>query len=208
KIAEYLSMTQPYAAGSLLSTVDDLALWTDALWGGKLLKQESLERMATPAKLASGRSTKYAYGLGIEDGGGIFGFATDLLSVPGQRLLVVVLSNNPGQEPGPGALAYRVALKALGRPWEDRQATQLDPATLDDYVGVYRFDEKTIRAIWREGDKLFAQRTGGEKLEIRAASRDDFFYQESESRIHFRRDAQGKIDGVDLLQRFGPDEIG
>ena len=213
KIAEYLSMTQPFSAGSLMSTVDDLALWAEALSGGKLLKKESLERMTTPAKLKSGMSTKYAYGLGIseeggarilEHGGGIFGFVTDLLHVPGERLVVIALSNNTSQNPE--TQVYRVALKALGRSWEDRKAVALDPATLDGYVGVYRFDEKLIRAVFREGDKLFTQRSGGEKLEILAASRDDFFYQDVDSRIRFRRDSQGKITGMDVLQRFGPDE--
>ena len=44
-----------------------------------------------------------------------------------------------------------------------------------------------------------------------AASRDDFFYRlsESDSRIHFRRNAEGKITGMDFLYRFGPaDETG
>jgi CubicO group peptidase (beta-lactamase class C family) len=217
KVAEYLSLTQPYAAGSLMSTVDDLVLWVEALSSGKLLKKESLERMGTPAKLASGQSTKYAYGLGIgeeggtrivEHGGGIFGFSTDLLHAPDQRLLVVILSNNPGLELSPGSLAYRVLRKALGSPWEDRKAVKLAPATLAEYQGVYRFDQDLTRAIFHEGDKLFAQRSGGEKSELLPASRDDFFYQDSESRIHFRRDAQGKITGMDFLQRFGPDSLG
>ncbi|HYU33045.1 MAG TPA: serine hydrolase [Thermoanaerobaculia bacterium] len=214
KIAEYLSMTQPYSAGSLLSNVDDLALWVDALSSEKLLKKTSLAQMATPAKLASGVSTKYAYGQGIseadgpeiiEHSGGIFGFTTDLLRIPDQRLLIVVLSNNPAQEPSPETLAYRVALKALGKPWEDRKAIALDPATLDDYLGVYRVDPQTTRMITREGDKLFAQRSGGDKHEIRATSRDDFFYTDVDNRIHFRRDAQGKITGMDFLNRYGPD---
>ena len=128
--------------------------------------------------------------------------------MPDQRLVIVVLSNNPEQDPGPGNLAYRVALKSLGKPWEERKAVQLDPSTLDEYAGVYRFDETTTRAIFHEGDKLIAQRSGGDKHEIHAASRDDFFYEVSDSRIHFRRDAQGKITGMDFLQRFGPDEIG
>jgi D-alanyl-D-alanine carboxypeptidase len=217
QIAKYISMTQPYAAGSLMSTVDDLALWAEALAGGKVLKKESLERMTTPAKLKSGMSTKYAYGLGVsewdgarivEHSGAIFGFATDLLHVPGERLVIVVLSNNPAQEPGPESLAYRVALKSLGKPWEERKTVQLDPSTLDEYVGDYRFDETTTRAIVREGDKLVAQRSGGPRSEIRATSRDDFFYVESEDHLHFRRDPQGKITGMDFLQRFGPDQIG
>ena len=212
KIAEYLSMTQPYAAGSLMSTVDDLGVWARS--GETLLKKESVERLHTPAKLASGQSTKYAYGLGIADdggtriiehGGGIFGFSTDLLRVPAQDLVVIVLSNNPGQEPGPEALAYRVARKALGRALEDRKGMALDPATLDDYVGVYRFDKDFTRIVFREGDKLFARRSGGETQEILALSRDDFYYPASDNRLHFQRDAQGKITGMDFLVRFGPD---
>lgn len=215
-VAEYISMTHPYAAGSLLSTVDDLALWDRALSNGTLLKKESLERMFTPAKLKSGLSTKYALGWGvwdadgtrvIEHGGDIFGFSTDLLRIPDQRLLVVVLSNNPAQEPRPDHLVYRVALRALGKPFEDRKGMTLDPAALDEYVGVYRFDEKLTRSITREGDKLFSQRSGGSKQEIVPTSRDYFFYPNSDSRLHFRRDAQGRITGLDFLQRFGPDGV-
>jgi len=86
----------------------------------------------------------------------------------------------------------------------------LDPATLDDYAGLYRFDETITRTISREGDKLFARRNDGERHEILAASRDDFFYhpEESDSRIHFRRNAQGKITGMDFLQSFGPGVAG
>jgi hypothetical protein len=50
-----------------------------------------------------------------------------------------------------------------------------------------------------------AQRSGGEKQEILGTSRDDFYYMVSDSRIHFQRDPQGKITGMDFLQRFGPD---
>ena len=217
KIADYVSMTQPYAAGALLSTVDDLALWAEALAGGKLLEKASLERMTTSAKLISGQSTHYAYGLGIssedgmqilEHGGGIPGFTSYLLTIPDQRLLVIVLSNNRSQEPSPNMLAFRVTMKALGKPVEERKGVDLDPTMLADYVGVYRFDEKTLRAISREGNKLFAHRSGGETYEILPVSRDDFFYPALESRLHFRRDDQGKITGMDFLQRFGPGDVG
>ncbi|HBL26723.1 MAG TPA: hypothetical protein DD490_07805 [Acidobacteria bacterium] len=214
-IAEYLSMTQPYAAGSLMSTVDDLAIWAQK--GESLLQKESVARMHTPARLISGQPTKYAYGLGVADeegtriiehGGGIFGFSTDLLRLPDQDLVVIVLSNNPGHEPSPSSLAYRVARKALGRALEDRKPIALDPATLDGYLGVYRFDADTIRVISREGDKLFSQRSGSEKQEILATSRDDFYFPDSENRLRFRRDAQGTITAVDFLARFGPDATG
>ena len=53
--APYLSMTQPYAAGSLASSVDDLALWNSALWSNKLLKPESLAKAHKAHVLKDGR---------------------------------------------------------------------------------------------------------------------------------------------------------
>jgi CubicO group peptidase (beta-lactamase class C family) len=219
KVAEYISLTQPYAAGGLLSTVDDLALWAEALSSEKLLKRASLERMTTPARLASGDPTTYAYGQGIlnengvriiEHSGGLPGFNAELLRSPDQRLVVIILSNIFGHEPALPDLAFRITMKALGKAVEERKAVDLDPATLDDYTGTYRFDETTSRTIFREGKTLFARRTDGDKHEILAASRDDFFYhpEESASRIHFRRDAQGKIIGMEFLQTFGPGAVG
>ncbi|MEA2558930.1 MAG: hypothetical protein QOH06_434 [Acidobacteriota bacterium] len=215
--SQYLSMTQPYSAGSLLSTVDDLARWSDGLWGGKVLKPESLKRMLTPAQLSSGRSTRYAYGLGIGDyagrtivehGGGIFGFVCDTLRVPDEGIFVAILSNNPAKEPQPEALAFRIAAKALGQPLESRQVVKMDPKALDEYVGVYRFPDDVIRTVSRDGDRLFSQRSGGAKNEIRALAKDRFFFDVSDNLLQFRRDAQGKIAGLDLQPRFGPDEPG
>ncbi len=220
RVAEYFSLSQPYAAGGLLSTVDDLALWTDALTSEKLLKKASLERMTTPAKLPSGEATKAGYGLQVSDedgtrivehGGGLPGFNSYVLMIPGQRLAVIVLVNTFGREPSLQALTYRIAMKALGKPVEERKVVSLDPAMLDEYVGTYRFDEKVSRTVTREGNKLFARRTNGDKHEILATSRDDFFYQglAADSRIHFRRNAQGKITGMGFIYRFGfVDETG
>jgi CubicO group peptidase (beta-lactamase class C family) len=218
-VAQFISRTQPYAAGGLLSTVDDLALWADALSSGKLLKQESLASMATPAKLASGEPLPYAYGQGlldeagtriIEHGGGIPGFNAELLRVPDQRLVVIILSNSLGHDPAPGALAFRITMKALGKAVEERKAVDLDPATLDEYTGTYLFDATTSGTISREGNRLFARRAGSDEHEILAASRDDFFYrpEESHSRIRFRRDAQGKVTGMEFLQTFEPGAVG
>lgn len=215
--ARYLSMTQPYAAGSLMSTVDDLAIWDRALSGETLLKKASLDRMFTSYKIKSGLATHYGYGMGVSElagkhllahGGGIFGFVTIIARVPDERLLVVILSNNEASNPPPEALALRIAAKALGQPLEDRKPVALDAKALDEYVGVYRFDAETVRSISREGTKLFSQRSGGRKAEILASGHDDFYFVDDESRLHFRRDAQGKIEGADMVRAFGPDERG
>jgi len=94
--AAYLSMTVPYAAGSLYSTVDDLLLWDQALYAAKPLRQGSLEVMFTD------HGDHYGTGYVIETqegrrvwwhNGGINGFSTFLARYPDQRLTVIVLSN-------------------------------------------------------------------------------------------------------------------
>jgi hypothetical protein len=209
-------MTQPYAAGSLMSTVDDLAIWGRALQSEALLRKSSLDRMLTSYKLKTGPSVRYGYGMKVGDfegervishGGDINGFAANITLVPGRRLFLVLLSNNPASEPRPNDTALRIVAKALGKPVEERKTVQLDPAVLDEYAGVYRFDPKTTRTITREGGKLFAKRDGSSKLELSALVKDELVYADG-TRLHIRRDAQGKVAGLGFDPVFGPEEAG
>jgi D-alanyl-D-alanine carboxypeptidase len=213
--ARYLSMTHPYAAGSLMSSVDDLWLWEQGLASGKVLRPESLDRMFTPAKLNSGVNTNYAFGWGVFEyngrkvmahGGGIFGFVTHVARVPDEKLYVAVLSNNPSIDPG--ELGTRIVAKAIGPALEDRPSITLDEKTLDEYVAVYRFDPTMTRTVTRTGNKLYSQRSGGERTEILPAAKDEFFFRDLPGRVHFRRDAQGKVTEMDFLAAFGPDGFG
>jgi CubicO group peptidase (beta-lactamase class C family) len=215
--ASFISMTQPYAAGSLMSTVDDLAIWDRALAGETLLKRASLDRMFTAAHLKSGLSTHYGYGMGVSDfqgkrllqhGGDINGFTTVVTFVPEEKLFVAILSNNEASDPRPDAVALRIVAKSLGKPLEDRRSLPLDAKLLDEYVGVYRFDEKTVRVITREGGKLFWQRSPRPKKELYAAARDDFYFPDDATAVRFHRDAQGKVAGASLIPNFGVEESG
>ncbi|WP_418315612.1 serine hydrolase domain-containing protein [Piscinibacter sakaiensis] len=97
-----LSMTHAYAAGALLSTVDDLARWNAALFGGRLLSDESLRLMTTATRLADGSVTEYGFGLYVRErdglrvighSGGIHGFTSSAWWLPEQRLYAAVLTN-------------------------------------------------------------------------------------------------------------------
>src|SRR4029077_11522205 len=63
--ASYISMAHPFAAGALVSTVDDLARWARALASGTLVRKDLLDRMTTSYHLKNGRATGYGYGLSI-----------------------------------------------------------------------------------------------------------------------------------------------
>ncbi len=215
--APYLSMTQPYAAGSLLSTVDDLARWNRALDGESVLPAPFRDRLWQPAKLTDGLNTRYAWGWGvweyeghrvISHSGGIHGFVTDAVRVPGAGLFIAVLSNNPGAPKPPSNLTLEAMALLLGKPLSSRPSIDLPSTKLDEYVGVYEIsgNPDDLRVITREGNKLFAQRSGGNKFEIRAKAVDHLFYPDSVNELLFERDAAGKITGHTMVRNVGADE--
>jgi D-alanyl-D-alanine carboxypeptidase len=100
--APYFSMTQTFSAGALLSTVDDLWKWEQALQEGKLVSLALLAKAYTQGHLPDGRPTRYGFGwqLGsigshatVEHGGGIPGFAAYELRVADAGLYIAILCN-------------------------------------------------------------------------------------------------------------------
>jgi D-alanyl-D-alanine carboxypeptidase len=55
--APFISMSIPGGAGSIRSTAADLAKWNAALFGGKILKPNSLAAMETPGRLNDGETS-------------------------------------------------------------------------------------------------------------------------------------------------------
>ncbi len=107
--AEYLDMGLPYSAGSLYSTVEDLYVWDQALYGEKVLTAKAKERVFTP------NLENYGYGWAIQKrpigankaerltighGGGINGFNTLITRVHEDRHLVVLFNNTGGTSLG------------------------------------------------------------------------------------------------------------
>jgi CubicO group peptidase (beta-lactamase class C family) len=169
--AGYLDHTWPYAAGSLCSTVGDLARWNKALHGGVLLSADSYAAMTTPAPLADGMTIRYAMGIRVDEragepvmahGGGINGFLSRLAWYPEEELSVVVLQNSTGPT-GPGALANTLADLVLG-PAAEPEAKEY-PGDLAPFAGSYRGPARgqamdvTIRV---DGLRLVVEVDGGE----------------------------------------------
>ena len=209
--APYLSMTQPHAAGSLLSTVDDLALWDAALYGDKLLSEASRERMFTAAKLNSGEATSYGYGFGIgafqgtraiSHSGGIFGFSTYAIRLPEEGVYVAVLSN--GATADPSMLARRAAALAIGKPIPGGHAVELAPEVLERYVGVYRIDDENSRAVTIEDGRLVTHRTGGQPLAALPYSETGFFYEGMLTHFEFALNDEGAVTHM-LMYQEGSD---
>ncbi|MCC6070279.1 serine hydrolase [Massilia sp. GCM10020059] len=210
--ARPLSMTQPYAAGSLVSSVDDLARWDKAIADGKLLKPASWKKAFTPYKLADGNSTGYGYGweIGrlngserIAHGGGINGFSTYALRVPGKKVFVAVLSNTESGRTHPEMVATKVAAIAIGKPFPDFKAITVAPKVLEQYVGVYKIDDQNTRTIRLEDGKLTMQRTGRERFPLMAYKENGFYFADSLATLEFVRNAKGQVTSLRMTHDGG-----
>ncbi|MCD9032159.1 serine hydrolase [Luteimonas sp. Y-2-2-4F] len=212
--ARFLSMTQPHAAGALVSTVDDLLAWNRALHGGRALSAESYRRMVMPA----GKAAEHRYGYGLfadtlrgeparQHGGGIFGFSSYLLYLPDSATTVAVLYNADAGSPGmlgTGRFAHLLAAQAIGRPYPEKTAIEVGEATLREYEGVYRLAAADARVLRVEDGRLTSQRTGGQAYPLIPVAPDVFLFEEGFSRIVFERGEDGRVRAL----RFFPEDEG
>jgi CubicO group peptidase (beta-lactamase class C family) len=202
--AEFLDMSQPYSAGSLYSTVEDLARWDRALGDGRLISKESYARMYTPLK------NNYAYGWvlttakgrkEIHHGGGINGFVTEILRYPEQKVCVVVLCNVLPMNPG--RVAHDLAAITFGEAYEQpraRKVAKIDPKVYDAYLGRYQLEPKVIATMTREGDHLLIQLTDQPNVEMFPESETAFFLKVVDATIRFVKDDKGRVSEMVLLQ--------
>lgn len=202
--ARYVSPTIPYSAGSILSTVDDLARWTDAVSAGKVIRPDLLQRAWAPYKLTSGEATTYGYGWAINPllgsrviahGGRVMGFTAHALWMPEEKIFVAVLSNTEVPPVSTGYLARRLATYAMGEPWNP-VAIAMTAEQLGEYEGVYTIDDKSARTLTVADGKLFSQRTGGERVAVLPSARDQFFFENSFTTMSFERGADGKVTAM------------
>jgi uncharacterized pyridoxamine 5'-phosphate oxidase family protein len=196
-------------AGALYSTVRDLALWNDAVFGGKVLSEASLRAALTPVAVAGAEEPPaegYGYGwlVGkfrglseVQHGGGLQGFLSQLSRYPDEGLTVAVLANAAPPVPGldPGELARDVAQVFLADKMASRpqvRAVAVPPEKLESVVGRYDYGGP-IMTVTREGNQLFAQLSGQPRFEIFAKTENEFFWKVVEAEVTFVKDESGRV---------------
>ncbi|MEO7692753.1 MAG: serine hydrolase, partial [Chryseolinea sp.] len=156
--SDFIDMSVPYAAGSLYSTVEDLYLWDQALYGNQLLKKENMDLLFT--KHISTGWGHYGYGWNIGEmpigntservetvghGGGINGFNTQLTRILSDKSFIVLLNNTGGAPLNniTNAIAailydktYDVAKRSVANSLGDRIYKKGIPGALAYYNGI------------------------------------------------------------------------
>lgn len=211
--AKPLDLSWPYAAGMLLSTVEDLNKWNNAIMNGNVLSSQSLKNAFTVYTLNEGKPTAYGYGwiIGylqdlntIEHSGGINGFVTNAIYIPEYKTYVVVLSNIEKQNAT--SLSEKIAAIVLDRPYEYKEI-MLDEIAAEEYTGVYVDEDDVNRIIFYEDGEFYSQRYGGQRLKIGMYEKDKFFFEDSMTKYEFIRDGSGNITGIKMFHRMQPVSI-
>jgi len=212
KNADYLSTTLPYAAGSLLSNVEDLFKWNQAVKNHKLISEASLQKAWTPYQLNNGEATHYGYGWGvgqlqgtsaIEHGGGIFGFLTQAAYFPEEDLFVAVFSNCNCQDAEKAA--QMLAAEAMGKSLNFKPI-EVDLATLKQYEGVYKLSEEESRIILVKEGILIPKRGNDRIYKLIPIGEDEFQFEDSFTRLKFTKDGSGAIAKAMSITAGGKEE--
>lgn len=226
KPAQYMSWTYSYGAGGIISTVDDLQKYSNALLSYKIINKELLDKAWSSYNLPNGRSTNYGLGWAVGNyqglkfvahGGGLNGFRSYGILFPTEQLYIVVLSNTSAKTPV--TYATPIAFQIARKPLPNFRNGTIQNKLLEEYKGVYSIYSPshdflpTERYITSNDNKLYAQLKEGDELDERVElfqiDKDFFGVKNSPQKFQFIRDKKGKIVSIDVYNfpvQYGPYE--
>jgi hypothetical protein len=208
--SNFQSPSIAYAAGSLISNIDDLFKWHSGLHNYKLLKKETLEKAFKPFRLNDSTSSNYGYGWFIVDmdgspsiqhGGNINGFKSNEIYFPREDVFVATLFNcecAPMED-----LSQQIALLSIGKIPDEKGVDVLE-SILESYVGKYVMpgDPKRPMIVTKKRNNLFVEIPGDWKAELTALSETKFNIKNIRpaGTIVFVKSPDGKISKIVTTQ--------
>lgn len=182
KLESETDISIPLGAGGVISTPTDLVRFSEALFGGELLSEESLEQMKT---------TKENFGMGLIQipfysqsglghGGGIDGFASIFCHFPKTNLSYALTSNGANYNINDISIAVLSAINGMPYEIPDFKTVYVEPTALDQYLGVYSSSQLPLKiTITRDHDTLMGQATGQSAFPLEAAGGDKFRFDQA-----------------------------
>ncbi|HET6890945.1 MAG TPA: serine hydrolase [Pyrinomonadaceae bacterium] len=200
--AAYIDQSQPFSAGALYSTTEDLLRLDQALYEGKFLSQKSLDAMFTPV------SGNYGYGwfvnkqfnrLAISHPGGMPGSSAMITRYPEDKLLIVVLSNLENSQII--RASNDLAAIVLGEKYEAprvRTVVKISPKVLEPYAGDYEDRPGRITRILVANGTLTLQLAANavgqiDPIPMSAESETEFFDPLHDTQVVFVKDDSGQV---------------
>lgn len=198
-----------FASGGILSTAGDMYKWNQALKAGLLLNKKTLALAFTPQQLNNGQAAPYGFGWYIDNirgsaayrhGGAVPGFISETLYLPLEEVYIVMLINAESAVI-PQVLTRIVAADLAGKPYKFLQSL-VARQHIGKYAGVYENDKKEKVNITELNGKVYWQRPGGRKYEIRQSVTDQFYFDKDFLWVEFQRNEKKKISQL-VFSRAG-----
>ena len=207
-------------AGAMYSTIADLQTWVENFANPRVGTRESLDEMMTSFVLNDGEESGYGYGLFMDEHGGLKRVHHGGADVAHRSMLVYYPEINAGittqsnHAQFNSNLAYELAEAFFGEEMEleeegegDEEADEFnaesyDPEDFDEFVGRYPLDAAPsfVLTFTREGETLYTQATGQQRLEIVPTSDSTFRLLAVEASVTFTRGEDGEVEGAILHQ--------
>jgi len=197
----------------MLSCVDDLFLWYQAIMNNEYYKQISSKYYNQPFELNDSSESVYSMGFFtiklkgrkmLNHNGDGNGFCSSLIILPEDDIFIVILGNNDlysfGSSKYHEITAKRIAAFFLNNPFPDYEPITLSEETLKKLQGVYVTEDKVERRVVFEGDKLFIQRNNGRKVQIHPYAINKFYYDGYLIDLSFNENEFGEI--ISLTMNF------
>jgi CubicO group peptidase (beta-lactamase class C family) len=179
-------------ATSLLTTVEDLALWDENFYNPRVGSPEMIRQMLETGKLSNGEQLHYAFGLvvgkyrglpTVDHAGGDAGYRSDMVRFPDQHFTAACLCNLAASNPS--ELTRKVAEIYLAKdmtPAEKADAgpgktVQLLPEKLTPKVGTY---------LNAEGDQTLTITLKDGKLHVTPGAEEDSYEMNALGENEFR----------------------
>ena len=215
-----IDMSLPQGAGGLYSTLGDLAIWNQWLYGSDLeppiLSQASIDLLTKAAvKMAAPEGQPDAfYGYGVindshldqqrfHHNGGINGFRSSLMYYPEENLTIGLLLNLTNQ--APGAIAEGLAAILLNEPYtipQQHEAIDLEPALYEKYVGTYQLlPERPVELRIENNQLIISQAPDQESVVLYPTSETEFFTQVADILIKFVVSEDDTVEGFTLFDQ-------
>ena len=172
-------MSIPLGAGAIVSTPVDLVKFGDALFGGKLLKKESLDLMETIKGNLGMGLFKFPFfdKTGYGHNGGIDGFSSMFAHFDDGNITFALTSNgnNFNNNDISNALLSELYQKPYNIP--DFKKFEVTSEMLDQYPGIYSSTQIPLKiTISKDKNSLIAQATEQQAFPLEATEKDKFVF--------------------------------
>ena len=205
-------------SSSLFTSVDDLVKWVQNFRDKRVGGEAVTAQVHQQGVLNDGETISYAFGQSVRTYRGLkivthsgswAGFRTVLTRFPEQDFALIILSNVGNFNPS--AKARQVAEIYLGDVMEAEETAPpppepvaIDPAVLDDYLGLYRLGPGWLVTITRDADTLMTQATSEPRFPMTPTSESEFFVEAYGASIAFKRDDQGRVTHFEYRDIHAP----